>query len=66
MTDQNKFTALLGSACVLVLLVLSANAFLDTYLTRMGERIRRQSHYEKAIQKKGLDLHKGMYWKGKE
>jgi len=66
MTDQNKFTLLSGSAVVLVLLVLSSNAFLDDYLAGLGERARRRLHYENTIQKKGLGLHKGLYWKEKE
>lgn len=66
MTDQNKLTVLLGSAAVLVVLVLSSNAFLDDYLAGLGERVRRRLHYENAIQKKGLELHRGMYWKEKE
>lgn len=65
MTDQKKFTLLTSSALVLVLLVLSSNLFLDDYLAGLGERVRRRSHYENIIQKKGLDLHKGMYWKEK-
>jgi len=66
MTDQNKFTLLSGSAAILVLLVLSSNAFLDDYLAGLGDRARRRLHYENTIQKKGLDLHKGLYWKEKE
>ena len=66
MTDQNKFTLLSGSAAVLVLLVLSSNAFLDDYLAGLGERARRRLHYENTIQKKGLGLHQGLYWKEKE
>ncbi|MEK6742076.1 MAG: hypothetical protein AABZ15_00535 [Nitrospirota bacterium] len=66
MTDQNKSTLLLSGASVLVLLVLSSNVFLDDYLAGLGERARRRMHYENTIQKRGLDLHKGMYWKEKE
>jgi len=66
MTDRNKATALISGAAVLVLLVLSSNVFLDDYLAGLGERARRRLHYENAIRKKGLDLHKGLYWKEKE
>jgi len=66
MTDQKKFTLLMGSAAVLVLLVLSSNAFLDDYLSGLGEQVRRRAHYENKVQKKGLGLHKGLYWKEKE
>jgi hypothetical protein len=66
MTDRNKFTVLIMFAAVLVVLVLSSNAFLDEYLAGLGERSKRQSHYENVLQKKGFDLHQGMYWKGKE
>ena len=65
-TDRNKFTLLISGAAVLVVLVLFSNTFLDEYLIRLGERIKRQSHYESVLQKKGFDLHKGMYWKEKE
>jgi len=66
MTDQNKFTLLTCGAAALVLLVLASNAFLGDYLAGLGEQARRRLHYENTIQKKGLDLHKGMYWKDKE
>ena len=64
--DRNRFLALIGSALVLVLLVLASNSFLDRYVADVRERARRQAHFEKVIQKKGLGLHKGMYWKEKE
>jgi hypothetical protein len=64
--DRKRFLALICSSLVLVLLVLASNSFLDAYLAGLQERARRQSHYEKVIQKKGLGLHKGMYWKEKE
>jgi hypothetical protein len=64
--DRKKFTLLLSGAAALVVLVLMGNAFLDEYLAGLGERSKRQSHYEKVLQKKGLKLHEGMYWKGKE
>ena len=66
MTDQNRSTLLLGGATVLVVLVLASNAFLDEYLAGLGERARRRLHYENTIQKKGLGLHKGLYWKEKK
>ena len=66
LTDRYKFTLLIMCAAVLVVLVLSSNIFLDEYLADLGERGKRQSHYENVLQKKGFDLHKGMYWKEKE
>lgn len=64
--DRKKFTALASAAIALVVLVLTGNAFLDEYLAGRGERLKRQSHYENVLQKKGLKLHEGMYWKGKD
>lgn len=66
MTDRNKLTLLLYGTSVLVAMVLSSNLFLDDYLAGFGERARRRLHYENTIQKKGLGLHKGLYWKEKE
>jgi hypothetical protein len=62
----NIFTLLVVSGAALVLLVLLSHTFLDEYLANRGERMKRQSHYENVLQKKGLKLHEGMYWKGKD
>ena len=64
--DRKRFLALMAGSLLLVLLVLASNSFLDAYITGARERARRQAHFETVIQKKGLDLHKGMYWKEKE
>jgi len=66
MSDHRKFTLLIISAAALVVLVLSSHAFLGEYLSRWGERGRRQWHYENALKGKGLDLHEGSFWKTKE
>jgi len=62
-TDKKKFTLLAIAATVLVVLVLSSNAFLDEYLVARGDESQRRSHYENVLQKKGLKLHEGRYWK---
>jgi len=62
-TDKKKFILLAIAATTLVVLVLSSNAFLDEYLVARGEETKRRSHYENVLQKKGLKLREGMYWK---
>jgi len=64
--DRKKFTWLAGSMTCIVLLALTVNVLQDTVLAGAGGYVKRRFYYEKVITQKGLDLHKGMYWKEKE
>ncbi len=66
MSDHRKFTLLAGGSVLLVLLVMAYGSFLETSLASFLEASKRQLHYEQVIQKKGLTLHEGAFWKKKE
>ena len=66
MTDQRKFTLLAGTGVLLVLLVLAYNTVLESSLSSFLDASKRRQHYDQVIQKKGLTLHEGVYWKKKE
>lgn len=65
MNDGKKFKALIASMVALLLLVLSYTVLEDTVLPGIEGYMQRRLHYERVISKKGLSLHKGMYWKEK-
>jgi cell division septal protein FtsQ len=66
MSDQRKFTLLAGTGVLLVLLVMAYGSFPGSPLSSFVEASKRQRHYEQVIQKKGLTLHEGAFWKTKE
>lgn len=61
-TDEKKFTALVIASVIVCLLVL-ATTLLQEQVSGIGQYAERRWYYEKTISKKGLSLHKGMYWK---
>ena len=66
MTDQRKFDLAMIAGVVLVMLALGSTTVLDPLLAGLGERIQWRSHYEKVISRKGLSLHRGVFWKEKQ
>ncbi len=66
MTDEKKFGLFMGIATALVAIILSYNILQEHFAPGLEGYVQRRMHYEKVISKKGLDLHKGMYWKEKE
>ena len=66
MTDIRKFRLLAILTTILVVLILSYNIFQEYFMSGIGGYIQRRIYYERTISKKGLSLHKGMYWKEKE
>ncbi len=66
MSDQRKFSLLASAGVLLVLLVMAYDSFLASSLSSFVEGWKRQRHYEQVIQKKGLPLHEGAFWKTKE
>lgn len=66
MTDQRKFTLLAATGVLLVLLVMTYGSVLESSLSSFMETAKRQRHYEQVLQKKGLTLHEGAFWKKKE
>jgi len=57
---------LAGAGVLLVLLVMAYDSLFEPSLSSFLEAAGRQRHYEQAIEKKGLSLHEGAFWKSKE
>lgn len=66
MSDTKKFTLLIRIMTAIIALILSYNIFQEHVMTGVGDYVKRRVYYERVISKKGLSLHKGMYWKEKE
>ncbi len=66
MTDKKKFTILMYAVTALTILVLSYAVLQEYVMPDLGAYVQRRFYYERTISKKGLSLHKGMYWKEKE
>jgi hypothetical protein len=64
-SDEKKFT-ILAIALALVCFLVLATTVLQEQVAGIGQYIERRAYYEKTISKKGLSLHKGLYWKEKE
>jgi hypothetical protein len=66
MSDTKKFNILIKVMTAIIVLILSYNIFQEYIMTGVGDYVKRRMYYERVISKKGLSLHKGMYWKEKE
>ena len=66
MTDKKKFKILAILATLLTVFILSYNVISEYFMPEIEGYLERRIYYEKVISKKGLSLHKGMYWKKKE
>lgn len=66
MTDKKKFKILAILATLLTVFILSYNVISEYFMPEIEGYLERRIYYEKVISKKGLSLHKGMYWKEKE
>ena len=66
MNDTKKFRLTIFTTILLVFLILSYNIFGEYFMEEVGGYLQRRIYYERVISKKGLSLHKGMYWKEKE
>ena len=66
MTDTRKFMLLTITAAALIGLILSYTILQDHGITDLEGYLQRKAYYERAISKKGLSLHQGLYWKEKQ
>lgn len=66
MPDTKKFKILILLTAVLTILILSYNVLSEYLMPEIEGYMQRRFYYEGVISKKGLSLHKGMYWKEKE
>lgn len=64
--DVKKFKLLLLLTTILIVLILSYNVLSEYFIPEIKGYLERRFYYERVISKKGLSLHKGMYWKEKE
>jgi len=63
MTDEKRFRILLSSAALLTVAAISYNVLQEYVMPDIEGYWQRRLYYERVISKKGLTLHKGMYWK---
>ncbi len=64
--DSKKFRLLALLVTALTILTLSYNVLSGYFMPEIEGYIKRRIYYESVISKKGLSLHKGMYWKEEE
>ncbi|MBI4709552.1 MAG: hypothetical protein HY806_06105 [Nitrospirae bacterium] len=65
MTDIKKFKILIIATATLIALTLSYNILQEHLMPGIEGYLERKVYYENVISKKGLSLHKGMYWREK-
>lgn len=66
MSDRKKFTVLISATAFLAIFIMLYSMAQDLFLPGIEDYARRRIYYERVTSKKGLSLHKGMYWKEKE
>jgi hypothetical protein len=66
MNETKKFYALIAAATSLIVVALAYTIAQEYILPDIEGYLERKSYYERTISKKGLDLHKGLYWKEKQ
>ena len=66
LNDIRKFRLLAILTTTLIVLILSYNILQEYFMPEIEGYLERRIYYEKVISKKGLSMHKGMYWKEKE
>ncbi len=63
MRDRGRFYLLIVLSIFLVLLIIVNNIFQDFFSKEIGAYLERRFYYERVISKKGLSLHRAMYWR---
>ena len=66
LNDIKKFRLLAILTTTLIVFILSCNVISEYFMPEIEGYLERRIYYEKVISKKGLSLHRGMYWKEKE
>lgn len=66
MTDEKKFRILLSLAALLTVAIISYNVLHEYVMPDIEGYWQRRLYYERVISKRGLTLHKGMYWNEKK
>ena len=65
MNDPRKFKILLSFSTLLIIGIIAYAVLQEHVMPDIEGYLQRKGYYEKVITKKGLSLHKGMYWKEK-
>ncbi len=63
MSDGKRFYILLLLSAVIVLAIIVNNLFENRFSSELGFYIQRRYYYERVISKKGLSLHRAVYWR---
>lgn len=66
MNDTRKFTTFAIVTTLLTVLILFYAILQEYVMPDLEGYLQRKSYYERVISKKGLGLHKGLYWKEKQ
>jgi len=66
MKDPQQFKILIIASTILVILSLTYSILQEYVMPDVEGYLQRRLIYERVISKKGLSLHKGLYWKEKE
>ena len=65
MNDANKFRIVVIASTALVVLTFAYSILQEYVMPDVEGYLQRKSYYERVIQKKGLSMQKGLYWKEK-
>lgn len=63
MKDETKFRLFTGISILLIMVSLFFNVYGERFLKDIGSYLERRFYYERVISKKGLSLHRALYWK---
>lgn len=63
MKDEKKFRLFIGVSVLLIMISLLFNIFGERFSKDIGSYLERRFYYERVISKKGLSLHRALYWR---
>jgi hypothetical protein len=63
MRDERKFRFAVFSAALLCVLAIAYNIVSEYFLPDIEGYMKRRLYYERVISKKGLSMHRAMYWR---
>lgn len=63
MKDERKFFLFLAGSLILISSIIFFNILGDRYSEEITSYLERRFYYERVISKKGLSLHRALYWR---
>lgn len=63
MREERKLGSLVALAALFCVLGIAYNVASEYFLTDIQEYFKRKVYYETVISKKGLSMHRAMYWR---